>query len=311
MSETNQLTERRSPVPDIDITPRESEDKVEMTSTQVISPATGKMKFEVFVSEKSPNDGLTFYGDVGPLDCSIGNIFGNEKWQATSEERGPDNFGLSVLIVDDSIIHRKLTKRVLGGVIDEVMWMVEGAENGERAMQLVQASPRRPDVIIIDQNMESAGGRMLGHQVVQLLRSDKAFDNVVIIGCTGMASTARENLLTAGCDCVWSKPMPSKDEAQAQIVRLLTEKRTRFHEQIAMQVPVISTPDVYEIHRPRVGRNESEESVGDDGPVFRQVKMARVSYKPGPWELVGKNMFPLDIRSMQHALEEVDATSSS
>eukprot|EP00602_Paraphysomonas_sp_CaronLab_P001334 CAMPEP_0185025472 /NCGR_PEP_ID=MMETSP1103-20130426/8415_1 /TAXON_ID=36769 /ORGANISM="Paraphysomonas bandaiensis, Strain Caron Lab Isolate" /LENGTH=305 /DNA_ID=CAMNT_0027558675 /DNA_START=97 /DNA_END=1014 /DNA_ORIENTATION=+ len=286
--------------------------EIAMKSTHVISPRTGKTKFEVFVSETScSNDGMMFYGDMGPLDCSIGSIFGNAKWKDNNTDtKQSDNIGLSVLIVDDSIIHRKLTKRILGGVIDEVMWMVEGAENGERAMQLVQASPRRPDVIIIDQNMESTGGRMLGHQVVELLRSDPAFDNVVIIGCTGMASTAKDNLLAAGCDSVWSKPMPSKTEAQAQIVKFLAQKRSKFNNLISMQLPVLSSPDTYELHRRHNECNELEESVGEDGPVFRQVKMARMSYKPGPRELVGKNMFPLDIRSMQFALEEVNATSA-
>ena len=155
----------------------------------------------------------------------------------------------------------------------------ECAENGERAMQLVQTSPRRPDVIIIDQNMEPGGGLMLGHQVVELLRKDKAFDNVVIIGCTGMAEEARQDLLLAGCDAVWSKPMPSREEAQAQIVQILKNKKSAMNSDLLdydlSSYPGFTSQQIYE-------RNfgpgyssalQDEQKTSDlDIPVFRQVK---------------------------------------
>lgn len=224
--------------------------------------------------------GLAFVGSVGQLDCSIGTIFQDDFRKSIDQlkEQENKNNALSVLIVDDSVIHRKLSQKVLGGMIDEVMWMVECAETGERAMQLVQTSPRRPDVIIIDQNMEPGGGLMLGHQVVELLRKDKAFSNVAIIGCTGMAE-AKQDLLLAGCDAVWSKPMPSREEAQAQIVQILRNKKSNFNSNLLENdisgYPGFTNQQIYE--------RDSRQEVKDlDIPVFRQVKMARISYKPIP-----------------------------
>jgi CheY-like chemotaxis protein len=309
------------------------------TLSQPSPPVTGKKRFEFFFEDKLLTNGqedsgdgfAAFVGSIGQLDCSIGTIFQSDFQKTLSDQQlllhDMDREGnyqnnsnaLSVLIVDDSVIHRKLSQKVLGGMIDEVMWMVECAENGERAMQLVQTSPRRPDVIIIDQNMEPGGGRMLGHEVVELLRKDSAFDHVVIIGCTGMAETARNDLLLAGCDAVWSKPMPSREQAQAQIVQILRNKKNMSsfggggggagggEEYDLSSYPGFMNQQVYERDgssgtigmNPRraltggvAGWQEEEETKNQSAlslldstmtaPVFRQVKMARISYKPIP-----------------------------
>lgn len=115
--------------------------------------------------------------------------------------------------------------RTLGGIIDEVVWMVEGAENGECALNLMETSPSVPDVIIVDQYMETSGGQLLGHEVVAELRRNASFDHAVIIGCTGSMQTAGPFFMEAGCDVVWSKPMPSKEEAQTQIMELLKKRK--------------------------------------------------------------------------------------
>ena len=47
--------------------------------------------------------------------------------------------------------------------------MVDTAENGERAMQLVDSSPRPPDVIYHRSKYGETGGRLLGHEVVAKL----------------------------------------------------------------------------------------------------------------------------------------------
>jgi CheY-like chemotaxis protein len=303
---------------------RDGDDAVPLVIFENLERATptriGKKKYEFFMddpNDKSTNNdinifhenhqqlishqdnigGLAFVGSFGHLDCSIGTIFQDDFRKTLEQLKSEEdkNHALSVLIVDDSVIQRKLSQKVLGGMIDEVMWMVECAENGERAMQLVQTSPRRPDVIIIDQNMEPGGGLMLGHQVVALLRKDKAFDNVVIIGCTGMAEEARQDLLLAGCDAVWSKPMPSREQAQAQIVQILRNKKSgSFNNSESFEFDLNSYPGFR--NQPTYERNGGDQSIfGGSGPlqdeqkssdvdipVFRQVKMARISYKPVP-----------------------------
>jgi cellulose synthase/poly-beta-1,6-N-acetylglucosamine synthase-like glycosyltransferase len=36
---------------------------------------------------------------------------------------------------------------------------------GERALSLLESSSKLPDIVVLDQNMSSAGGRLLGHEV--------------------------------------------------------------------------------------------------------------------------------------------------
>lgn len=158
----------------------------------------------------------------------------------------------SVLVVDDSLISRKITQSKLTGVFNDQKWKVYAAENGEIALADVlrfqesgctlkadhkdvsnfnrqsrvcdtssgSKSKKIPDVIIIDQNMSSTGGRMLGHEVVQRIRSFAELQNIIIIGCTGNPEFSTMPLLEAGCDAVWAKPMPCQAEAMNQIFEL-------------------------------------------------------------------------------------------
>lgn len=219
------------------------------TNHQMRSDSKSKKKYDKYVADNSnkppvsnknnsvikpphlrtgSDSGFSFVGQFGALDCSIGSIFRDEfgknlKMPKSNQEQL--GRALSVLIIDDSIIQRKLTMRTLGGLIDEVMWMVEGAENGECALNLIETSPRVPDVIIVDQYMETSGGILLGHEVVAELRRNVSFDCSVIIGCTGSIQEVEAFFLEAGCDKVWAKPMPSKDEAHAQIMTLLRKRK--------------------------------------------------------------------------------------
>uniref|UniRef100_A0A7S0SSD0 Response regulatory domain-containing protein n=1 Tax=Chromulina nebulosa TaxID=96789 RepID=A0A7S0SSD0_9STRA len=143
---------------------------------------------------------------------------------------------LSILVVDDSLMQRRLSEKKLGGYVDGSIWTVSTAENGEIALRLCDEIPqidlnskpkesKRPDVIIMDQFMESSGGRLLGHEVVSLLRQKPGYKDVVIIGCTGSADEeAKNQFISAGCDAVWSKPMPSKQEALSQILSILKSR---------------------------------------------------------------------------------------
>lgn len=158
-------------------------------------------------------------------------------------ERDPDD-GYLVLVVDDSIVSRKITQSKLSGTFLGHCWKVFSAENGEVALDEVlytagmssqQTSAgaygkRIPDVIIIDQQMHSTGGRMLGHEVVTCIRSHSAFKNVIIIGCTSFADHASGLMFASGCDAVWNKPMPSQSEAVTQILELMSFRGVYTHE---------------------------------------------------------------------------------
>ena len=124
---------------------------------------------------------------------------------------------LSVLVVDDSLVDRKMSQKCLSGEYGQEMWVVHTAVNGEMALQYCSSSSLHPDVIIIDQNMESAGGIMLGTEVVKNLRANYGLRDVIIIGCTGFGDVVKESFLSSGCDAVWQKPIPNRDEAMAHI----------------------------------------------------------------------------------------------
>ena len=68
--------------------------------------------------------------------------------------------------------------------------MVNTADSGERAIQVLESSLTIPDILVVDQNMYSSGGSMLGHEVVQKIRENSAFSDMIIIGCTAYAEEA-------------------------------------------------------------------------------------------------------------------------
>jgi CheY-like chemotaxis protein len=131
---------------------------------------------------------------------------------------------IHLLIVDDSLVQRKVTRNKLSGDMGKEVWLVNTAESGERAMQVFNSSATLPDVMIIDQNMISAGGEMLGHEFVAKIRKNPAFRRTIIIGCTAFAEEAKSKMLAAGCDAVWTKPMPSKEQMYAQIQEIRKQK---------------------------------------------------------------------------------------
>ena len=71
--------------------------------------------------------------------------------------------------------------------------MVNTADSGERAIQVIESSLKIPDILVVDQNMYSSGGSLLGHEVVQKLRENSAFSDMIIIGCTAYADEARKH----------------------------------------------------------------------------------------------------------------------
>ena len=73
--------------------------------------------------------------------------------------------------------------------------MVNTADSGERALQVLESSSKLPDILVVDQNMASSGGLMLGHEVVQKIRENAAFADMIIIGCTAYAEEAGNHFL--------------------------------------------------------------------------------------------------------------------
>ena len=115
---------------------------------------------------------------------------------------------LSVLLVDDSTAACKLLVRRLKSLRCNVSTFV--ASTGEEALRLCEE--KAFDLILLDENMQPAGGILLGHEVVRELRVRLGMDRTVIIGCTGNEATCRGDFMLSGADEVWSKPTPPTDE---------------------------------------------------------------------------------------------------
>ena len=97
-------------------------------------------------------------------------------------------------------------------------WAFTQASNGEEALEKTRSNEY--DLIIIDQHMAEAHGKLLGHEVVRIMR-DKGI-NSTIVGCSG--NDVKELHLRAGTSLIWSKPIPSDNEIVAQLAPLLFDR---------------------------------------------------------------------------------------
>jgi CheY-like chemotaxis protein len=137
---------------------------------------------------------------------------------------------MHVLLVDDSVAACKLLQRRLTACKSDMVFVT--ASNGEAALLLCEAREEGFDLVVIDENMQSTGGVLLGHEVVQEMRHRLGMTRTAIIGCSGNAATCAEDFLASGADEVWSKPTPSVESMVVTICsirqRLLSEAASRL-----------------------------------------------------------------------------------
>ena len=101
---------------------------------------------------------------------------------------------LRVLLVDDSLTSSRLLQRRLEMALGPLhSLVVQTALTGEEALSILSPSSGDSnfDVVVIDQNMHSAGGELLGHEVVRQIRGRLNLQRTVVIGCTGNAANCR------------------------------------------------------------------------------------------------------------------------
>jgi CheY-like chemotaxis protein len=138
-----------------------------------------------------------------------------------------DPTGWRVLVLDDVPLNRRVVKRILarGPFAPLKLEFVEMATAEEARDELLGAGrPLRVDMAVVDENMSSAGGIMLGHELVRLLREDERRRRVppelrmLIVGATGNV-TAEDvaRFEAAGMDFVFGKPLPPSDEMFARL----------------------------------------------------------------------------------------------
>ena len=111
---------------------------------------------------------------------------------------------LEVLFIDDESILRKLFVRTIRKVAPT--WHITEANNGERALQLVQE--KAFDLIFCDQYMPCAERPLLGIDVVRRMRTME----VPSLICGLSANDMRQEFLDAGADSFLLKPFPCKKE---------------------------------------------------------------------------------------------------
>eukprot|EP00595_Chromulina_sp_UTEXLB2642_P002954 CAMPEP_0196765162 /NCGR_PEP_ID=MMETSP1095-20130614/7707_1 /TAXON_ID=96789 ORGANISM="Chromulina nebulosa, Strain UTEXLB2642" /NCGR_SAMPLE_ID=MMETSP1095 /ASSEMBLY_ACC=CAM_ASM_000446 /LENGTH=488 /DNA_ID=CAMNT_0042122691 /DNA_START=1257 /DNA_END=2723 /DNA_ORIENTATION=- len=134
-----------------------------------------------------------------------------------------------VLLVEDSPFQRKLMARRLQsvGLVGEGSWEVVQCEDGESAIATVEAcKDYKFDVIVVDQTLASDPSRLQGHEVVRHIRNK--YPESIIIGCTANVSKHSSNLLLAGADLVWAKPLPREDVIFASIDSMMKMRRPQI-----------------------------------------------------------------------------------
>lgn len=132
---------------------------------------------------------------------------------------------LRVMVVEDSKSQRKLMLYRMRCIPGAENWVVRAAINGEEALSLVNSSDEPFDVVIVDENMQSSGGSLLGHEIVDILRKRPDMSQSVIIGCTSNAVRYANNFLAAGADAVWAKPMPDQDTIMSEVSSIRAARR--------------------------------------------------------------------------------------
>eukprot|EP01042_Synura_sphagnicola_P000455 gene455-482_t len=108
-------------------------------------------------------------------------------------------------------------------------WTMDCVGSGEEALERLKRGENDAavlfDVIIVDENLGGAGGELMGHEVVRIVREEMKLTETVIIGCTSNTRKHTQNLLEAGADAVWPKPMPDERDILTQLAYFLSERK--------------------------------------------------------------------------------------
>ena len=124
---------------------------------------------------------------------------------------------LSVLVVDDDMVVRKLLRRSLLRVAPG--WSVQEASNGETAISMVDGGKAEDyDLIFMDQYMASVEKQLLGTETIRALRSMGVSSQI----CGLSANNMEKEFLDAGATTFLMKPFPcDKDALRKELSHVL------------------------------------------------------------------------------------------
>ena len=125
------------------------------------------------------------------------------------------------MIVDDCPIVRAVMERTLKTIFSDVC--IHKFINAEALLKF----SFEEDIYyfhILDQNMHSTGGRLLGHEVAFKLKNNCFNGYHFMISMSGSAMSNEES---DTFDIIWNKPPPSNDEIREQFYELIKNKSGR------------------------------------------------------------------------------------
>lgn len=73
---------------------------------------------------------------------------------------------------------------------------------GEQAVEMCRTS-RGFDLVLVDEYLGRAGGCMMGHEVVSILRNELKWNCCTIVGCSVMIESVGDLFMQSGVDKVW------------------------------------------------------------------------------------------------------------
>ena len=121
---------------------------------------------------------------------------------------------LSVLVVDDDLVLRKLLSRSLQRIAPT--WLIQEAANGETALRMTDTAAF--DLIFMDQYMASIEKQLLGTEATRELRARGVQSRI----CGLSANDLEETFRNAGADTFLIKPFPCEKEAlKREMFRIL------------------------------------------------------------------------------------------
>ncbi len=134
--------------------------------------------------------------------------------------------GARVLVVDDS----ESIRRFLAGLLTAQGYRVDTAEDGRRALGLIEAGAA-PDLVLLDVMMPDPDGL----ETLRQLREREPNLPVVMVSVVGSAKTIVEAMQAGACDYV-SKPF-QESELEAVIARALTRSQSEGERAQAANAP--------------------------------------------------------------------------
>ena len=121
--------------------------------------------------------------------------------------------GWRVLVVDDVRLNRTILRRRFElPPFSEFEWRVEEADTGEEMLRRTIEGGTRYDLVTMDENMQSAGGELLGSETVVRYRAherEAGLPPCLIFASSGnVADSDVQRYRDSGMQHVWPKPLP-------------------------------------------------------------------------------------------------------